>query len=103
VKSKNYNKLVRDKIPSIIESKGESCSTHVADDNEYKLKLKEKLFEEVSEYVEIENIEELADILEVIDALIIDRGFDREEIDRVKNEKREKKGGFEDRIILEKS
>lgn len=103
MKSKTYNKLVRDKIPEIIESRGESCSTHIADDNEYRIKLKEKLLEEVLEYIEAENIEELADVLEVIDALIIDRGFNGEEIERAKKYKKETKGSFKNCIILEKS
>jgi predicted house-cleaning noncanonical NTP pyrophosphatase (MazG superfamily) len=98
-----YNKLVRDKIPEYIRRKGGTPVTHVADEAEYWQKLKEKLLEEVNEFQKDENQEELADVLEVIDAIVSFRNFDRLEIDRIKKEKADERGKFEKRIILDES
>lgn len=98
-----YNKLVRDKIPEHIENRGEVAVTHIADDGEYWLKLKEKLQEEVNEFLEAESIEEMADVLEVIDAISDFKKFDEAELQKVKNKKLNEKGGFKNKIILEES
>jgi predicted house-cleaning noncanonical NTP pyrophosphatase (MazG superfamily) len=98
-----YNKLVRDKIPEIIKSKGENAVTHIADDAEYWQKLKEKLQEEVNEFAKDESMEEMADVLEVIDAICEFKKFDKEELEKVKSEKLNKRGGFKNKIILEES
>ncbi|MDO8424483.1 MAG: nucleoside triphosphate pyrophosphohydrolase [bacterium] len=98
-----YNKLVRDKIPEYIRSKGGAPITHVADDEEYWDKLKEKLSEEVKEFKGSESAEELADILEVLDAVVDYKKFDKEEIEKIKGKKAEEKGRFKDKIILEES
>ena len=98
-----YHKLVRDKIPEIIKAKGEMAMTHIADDAEYGIKLYEKLEEEVAEYLKDESVGEIADILEVIDAIAEYKGFSQEEILATKQKKAENRGRFEQRIILDES
>ena len=96
-----YNKLVRDKIPEIIKNSSKIPIIHAANDEEYLEKLKEKLQEEVKEFLEEDNIEELADILEVIYALK-DFKFKQEDLEEIREKKKEQRGGFKDKIILEK-
>ena len=98
-----YNKLVRDKIPDYIASKGEKAITHIADDAEYWLKLKEKLVEEANEFLVSETIDELADVLEVINAIVKYRSFDEKMIESTRLLKLEKRGGFDAKIILDES
>ncbi|MBS3088719.1 nucleoside triphosphate pyrophosphohydrolase [Candidatus Pacearchaeota archaeon] len=121
-------KLVRDKIPEIIIRDGGNPKSRFADDEEFWQKLKEKLVEETNEFVESENEEELADIYEVLDAIInFDFGancrdnskslensrsefsaqkldfkkFDKAKINEIKRKKFKERGGFDKRIILE--
>lgn len=98
-----YNKLVRDKIPEIIKNKGAVPIMHIASDDEYQQKLKAKLQEEVNEFLEDSNKEELADILEVIYALCDLYKIDKDELEQVRKEKLEKRGGFKDKIILDET
>ncbi len=95
-----YNKLVRDRIPEIIESKGNTCITEVLSDEAYLRMLDAKLDEELSEYHADGNPEELADLLEVIYAAAKARGVSAEELDRIRAEKADKRGGFEQKILL---
>lgn len=98
-----YNKLVRDKIIEIIEKGGEEAVFHIADDQEYWEKLKEKLREEVEEFIKDSRIGEIADILEVIDAICEYRNFNNKELEKVKNKKAEDRGKFEKRIVLDEA
>lgn len=97
---KHYNKLVRDEIPRIIEESGSSCVTEILSTEAYLEKLEEKLSEELAEYRESKSLEELADLLEVMKALVAARGETWDEVERLQVEKREKRGGFEKRILL---
>ena len=71
---KNYYKLVRDRIPEIIESDGKSCICETLSDMEYLNLLDEKLNKELLEYQESKSLEELADLLEVVQAVVKARG-----------------------------
>lgn len=96
-----FNKLVRDKIPEIITANGQTPAIRILDKNEYRVELHKKLQEEVSEYLESVNAEELADILEVVYALGARLGVTSQELERLRLEKAQKRGGFEKRIFLE--
>jgi predicted house-cleaning noncanonical NTP pyrophosphatase (MazG superfamily) len=98
-----YHKLVRDKIPEYIISKGGTPITHIADEKEYWQKLLEKLSEEINEFKEDESPEEFADILEVIYAIAVYKHFNLEEIDNMRKKKLKERGGFKKRIILDES
>ena len=98
--SKKYNKLVRDRIPEIIEASGNTCITEILSDEDYLRMLDAKLDEELAEYHADQNIEELADLMEVIRACAVARGYTIEELERVRAEKTAKRGGFEKKILL---
>lgn len=95
------NKLIRDKIPDIMAAKWEVANTYIADDVEYWERLKDKLLEEAQEVIEEWNIpEELADLTEVIRAICSARWISLEEVERIRLDKRDKRGWFEEKIIL---
>ncbi len=98
---KVYNKLVRDRIPEIIEADGKTCTTRILSDGEYVACLEEKLNEEVAEYQADHNLEEMADILEVLQAICIAKGYSLEELEALRANKAKKRGGFQKRIFLE--
>lgn len=99
---REFNKLVRDKIPEIIEANGETPHFHIIeDDDEYLDALLEKDVEEGKELAQDTNLEELADKLEVIYAIAKTRGFTPEQIEQARAQKAAKRGGFEKRIFLE--
>ena len=95
-----YHKLVRDRIPEIIEASGATCVTEILSDADYLKMLDTKLDEELAEYHQDQNIEELADLLEVIYACAAARGYTREELEKVRAEKAVTRGGFEKKILL---
>lgn len=91
-------KLVRDKIPEIIKNDGKTPIIEILSNEEYLKELDKKLNEEVAEYQADKSIEEMADILEVLYAVCEARGHSVEELLQVKEFKREKRGGFKDKI-----
>lgn len=96
----NYNKLVRDRIPEIINAAGKTCTTEILSDGDFRRMLDAKLDEELAEYHRDQNIEELADLLEVLCAVTVARGYTLDELERVRSEKAKKRGGFEKKILL---
>ena len=98
---KILNKLVRDRIPEIIEDSGKRAITHILSDEEYIAALETKLDEEVAEYKAAKNLEEMADVLEVLQAICVARGYNLEELEEKRREKAEERGGFKDRIFLD--
>lgn len=96
-----YNKLIRDKIPRIIEASNKNHETHVASKEEYRTALLKKLIEEAKEVQEQPCIEELADVYEVIDAIIAEWNFSKDEILEAKRQKAESCGTFHEWLILE--
>jgi len=95
-----HNKLVRDRIPELIKGNGQSCLYRTLNDQDYLEALDAKLNEELNEYLEDKSMEELADLLEVIRAVIAARGFSYEEVETIRKTKADQRGGFEKRIWL---
>lgn len=95
-----YDKLVRDKIPEIIRRQGEVPHIRVLSDKEYTAALEQKLDEETAEFHREKNLEELADILEVVYALTENLGYSKCDLLRIYDQKHEKRGGFESRLFL---
>lgn len=97
---KVYNKLVRDKIPEIIEADGKTCKTRILSDEEYIAALEAKLNEEVAEYQADKNLEEMADVLEVLQAICIARGYSLNDLEEMKAKKANERGGFKKKMFL---
>ena len=95
-----YHKLVRDRIPEIIAADGKICTTEILSDADYLKMVDAKLDEELSEYHQDQNLEELADLLEVLYAAALARGYTLEELERVRAEKARKRGKFEKKLLL---
>jgi predicted house-cleaning noncanonical NTP pyrophosphatase (MazG superfamily)/predicted RNase H-like nuclease len=95
-----YNKLVRDKIPEVIANTGKGCAVDLVYGKErYKL-LENKLKEEVEEFLQDKNLEELADIMEVVFGLAESLGYSEAELMKKRDEKREERGGFKEGVVL---
>lgn len=99
-----YNKLVRDRIPEVIESTGKACRSRILNEKEYHTELVVKLREESEEYFAArgaqDSLEELADMLEVIRALAVVHGASWEQLEAIREEKAAARGGFRDRVYL---
>ena len=95
-----YYKLVRDKIPEIIINSGKDCTTEILSDDEYLKMLDEKLSEELAEYRHSNSMEELADLLEVMAAVVKARGWTWEELESLRAAKKAERGGFDQKILL---
>ena len=99
-----YNKLVRDKIPQVIEATGKAYRTRILSADEYRIELQTKLREEAEEYFMAkdsqEALEEMADMLEVIRALAVAHGQSWEQLEAIRVKKAEARGGFEERVYL---
>jgi predicted house-cleaning noncanonical NTP pyrophosphatase (MazG superfamily) len=97
---KAYDKLVRDRIPQIIQASGKNACIRKADEAEYKHLLRQKLLEEINEFMESGSSEELAEILVVVAALGQTEGLSFSDLMKIAEEKRKDRGGFEKRLIL---
>lgn len=95
-----YNKLVRDRIPEIIAHSGKRCVAEVLSDEEYLKMVDAKLDEELAEYHKDQNIEELADLMEVIYAAAAARGYTVEQLEQVRLKKLDERGGFGQKLLL---
>jgi predicted house-cleaning noncanonical NTP pyrophosphatase (MazG superfamily) len=96
------SKLIRDRIPEIVEKKGEKIITHIAGEQEYQEALESKLYEEVDEFLKDPSIGEAADVLEVLYTICALKGIDLEMLEEVRKKKLKERGGFEERIMLDK-
>ena len=97
---KIYNKLVRDRIPEIITADDKTFEIEIVSGIKKQELLEKKLLEEVNEYLEDKNLEELADIMEVLFGLANELGYSEEDLIKKRNEKLEKRGGFKEGIVL---
>ena len=95
-----YNKLVRDKIPEEIENQGKECKYEILDDEKYSKELDKKLLEEVNEYISDHSEKEMADVQEVLKAIIKYRNIDGKRVEELRKAKELKKGGFYNKIYL---
>lgn len=95
-----YDKLVRDKIPEIIEDDGKEYKMEVMDDEEYKEYLKDKLLEETEEYLRSGEVDELADVFEVVKTIAEDEGLGIADLEEMRKEKAKERGRFKKKIKL---
>ena len=100
---KVYDKLVRDRIPEIIEGSGNKCEIEVVSDEVALEYLYKKLNEEVGELLEDKNLDEIADCLEVLFAIGDKYGYSEDEVLGRRNQKRDSRGGFEDNLVLKRT
>ena len=99
---KIYNKLVRDSIEEIMINNGAKPVTRILSNEEYLTELNKKLLEEINEYLESEEVEELADIKEVFIAILEAKQISNETLEEIRLNKVKKRGAFKKRLFLEK-
>ena len=99
---KEYDKIVRDNIPTIIGNNGSKCEIEIVSDEEALSYLYMKLTEEVNEFLESKDIYEIADVIEVLYAICDKMKISRVTLERARRQKENKNGGFENNIILKK-
>lgn len=97
-----YNKLVRDKVPEVLEKEGKKYVIQYAEKEKMLDLLKDKLKEETREFLQDSNLEGLADIVEVVFSLANELGYSEDKVLTKRDEKREEKGGFQEGIVLER-
>ena len=95
-----YNKLIRDKNVEIMEDLGHKVEYEILNDERYNEELDKKLKEEVNEYLADYSVEEMADVMEVIYAMLDYRGMKMEDVEKVRIEKRNRKGAFKNKVFL---
>lgn len=100
---KVYDKLVRDRIPEIIEASGSKCEIETVSDEVALEYLYKKLGEEVSELLKDRNLDEIADVMEVLFAIGKKYGYSEDEVLGRRSEKKNTRGGFEDNLVLKKT
>ena len=98
--TKKYNKVIRDKIPEIIADSGKKYTLKQLDDTSFLEEIEKKLIEEVNEYVESNDVDELVDLLEVIYRISELRGVSTDELDKARLDKAEKRGKFTSNLFL---
>ena len=95
-----FNKVIRDKIPEIIQKDGHTCNIQTLSDEKFIIEIEKKLSEEVTEYQNDKNPEELADILEVIYRIAQLKGVSKEKLEKIRVKKLQDRGGFEKNLFL---
>lgn len=98
---KRYGKLIRDRIPEIIDEAGRQCTVRRLEEDEFRIALHHKLQEELDEYLAQGEPVELADLLEVIYALLEQHGMTPAQLEQLRQEKAAARGAFRERIWLE--
>ena len=95
-----FNKAIRDKIPEIIQKDGHTCNIQTLSDEKFLVEIEKKLSEEVAEYQNDKNPEELTDILEVIYRIAQLKGISKEELEKIRIKKLQDMGGFDKNLFL---
>ena len=100
ISGKGHPSTAREISSEIIEADGKTCVTEILPDEQYLKMLDAKLSEELAEYQESKSLEEMADLLEVIRAVVNARGWTWEQLEQARQEKAVQRGGFEKKILL---